>query len=81
MKNIYPVLEKRFSNIHTCFSVLNSALYFDAALLILYFQSPMVDRCLKSKEAPHRRAAYLLMAVIAEGCSEYIMTKYVCLFY
>ncbi|KAK3691936.1 hypothetical protein RRG08_047945 [Elysia crispata] len=37
--------------------------------------TPMVDRCLKSADAPHRRAAYLIMAVIVEGCGDYIMTK------
>ena len=40
-------------------------------------QTPMVDRCLKSADAPHRRAAYLIMAVIVEGCGDYIMTKLV----
>ncbi|RUS88757.1 hypothetical protein EGW08_003474 [Elysia chlorotica] len=37
--------------------------------------SPMVDRCLKSPEAPHRRAAYLVLAVVVEGCGDFIMTK------
>lgn len=37
--------------------------------------TPMVDNCLKSAEACHRRAAYLILAVIVEGCGDYIMTK------
>ncbi|GFN80012.1 importin-4 [Plakobranchus ocellatus] len=37
--------------------------------------TPMVERCLESTEAPHRRASYLIMAVIVEGCGDYIMSK------
>ncbi|XP_005096783.1 importin-4 [Aplysia californica] len=37
--------------------------------------TPMVDTCLKSSEASHRRAAYLVLAVIVEGCADYVMNK------
>ncbi|CAL1538181.1 unnamed protein product [Lymnaea stagnalis] len=37
--------------------------------------TPLVDACLKSDVASHRRAAYLVMAVIVEGCGDYVMNK------
>ncbi|XP_059170198.1 importin-4-like isoform X2 [Physella acuta] len=37
--------------------------------------TPMVETCLKSAAASHRRAAYLVMAVIVEGCGDYVMNK------
>ena len=35
----------------------------------------MVESCLTSSEASHRRAAYLVLAVIVEGCGDYVMNK------
>ncbi|KAK0045008.1 importin-4 [Biomphalaria pfeifferi] len=37
--------------------------------------TPMVEACLKSPEASTRRAAYLIMAVIVEGCGDFVMTR------
>ncbi|CAG5114577.1 unnamed protein product, partial [Candidula unifasciata] len=37
--------------------------------------TPMVEVCLKSIEPSHRRAAYLVMAVVVEGCGDYVMNK------
>ncbi|KAH9499795.1 Importin-4 [Bulinus truncatus] len=37
--------------------------------------TPMVEVCLKSSEPSHRRAAYIVMAVIVEGCGDFVMTR------
>lgn len=37
---------------------------------------PMVEKCLNSEKAKERRAGYLAMAVVVEGCADYVMNKY-----
>ncbi|KAK7114904.1 importin-4-like [Littorina saxatilis] len=36
---------------------------------------PMVEKCLSSEKATERRAGYLAMAVVVEGCADYVMNK------
>ncbi|KAL8619425.1 hypothetical protein ACOMHN_011776 [Nucella lapillus] len=36
---------------------------------------PMVEKCLNSDKAKERRAGYLAMAVVVEGCADYVMNK------
>ena len=38
---------------------------------------PMVEKCLTSEKATERRAGYLAMAVVVEGCADYVMSKWV----
>ena len=38
-------------------------------------QMPMVEKCLTSEKATERRAGYLAMAVVVEGCADYVMSK------
>ncbi|XP_076449742.1 importin-4-like [Babylonia areolata] len=36
---------------------------------------PMVEKCLSSDKAKERRTGYLAMAVVVEGCADYVMSK------
>ena len=43
--------------------------------LTFHLQMPMVEKCLTSEKATERRAGYLAMAVVVEGCADYVMNK------